>query len=151
MINQFLLQDFQPLATEEPGANNYGMCPMVRINCTPKLTMPMDSKKQIKRARTPIPHLSILLLLALGFMITKREEGWQSGTTMASPWDPVTMDHQASSWPARGTQPHIPTVASVACPPVHATTAPIKGPASSPPSSLPPPKGSLCATSLPSS
>jgi hypothetical protein len=54
-INQFLLQDYQLLPTEEPGAKVYQVDPMVKVMYNPKLTTPLDSRKQFKKQDTPTP------------------------------------------------------------------------------------------------
>jgi hypothetical protein len=55
MVNQFLLQDYQPLTTEEPDTNNYGMCRDSEEQLYPKIDDALDSRKQFKRTSTPIP------------------------------------------------------------------------------------------------
>ena len=83
-INQLLLQNYQPLPQKS-------CCPqrnlmqtftkwilMVKASYTPKLTSPLDSRKQVKRHNTPFPFspLASPSHFFLLFIITRREVCW---------------------------------------------------------------------------
>lgn len=67
-MNWFLLQDYQPLSTEKPYANDYQVDPGVKVSYMAKLTKPLDSRKQFKSSYTLFPfhhRLSLPTLFSL--------------------------------------------------------------------------------------
>ena len=71
--NQLLLQDYQPLSTEEPYANDYQVDPDGE-NYTAKLMKPLDSRKEFK-IRHPYSHFTIAFFHPLIFPLFMIKRG----------------------------------------------------------------------------
>jgi hypothetical protein len=96
-INQLLLQEYQPLSTQEHNANDYGVDTdgeMVKVSYRPKLMMCLDSREHFKRSNIPIPFspsASLSHPFVPLFTIRKREVCYHQKQFYSQPLNPVMM------------------------------------------------------------